>query len=353
LPSAADVLVGSIRIASTPFPQNPTSQRESFVWAWYPATCQASAKPSDYLPPIWLHAYRRDWAGQQLDLVHGHFFEKAPFSEAQKRFPVLLFSPGDGQLPSDYTALLEDLASYGYVILAAAHPFDTPLVVFPDGRVVRSSEKFQYERSKRMMVRAGDLISIVDHVAKESDKQDEFFSRLDLQKVAALGHSFGGAAAIQACALDSRLKAAMDLDGTVYGDVVTTGVRQPVFLLMGSLTERPRWLSPRQSLRFDADYDPGTLHEEMLLAHSTNYYRLTVGRLLHMNFSDKGFFFDAADRLAELLGARRNAKETIRLASTYARAFFGQCFMGVRSSGQELIPNSNPDMRLEVHGSGK
>jgi len=45
------------------------------------------------------------------------------------------------------------------------------------------------------------------------------------------GHSFGGAAALEACRQDESCAGAADLDGTPFGPVVTAGLERPVLLL--------------------------------------------------------------------------------------------------------------------------
>ena len=56
---------------------------------------------------------------------------------------------------------------------------------------------------------------------------------LDLGRVALAGHSFGGAVAAEAMRLDQGVRAGVNLDGTMLGRVVDTGLDRP-FLLVGS-----------------------------------------------------------------------------------------------------------------------
>src|SRR5258708_23705191 len=334
-----------------PLSPDSSSGREIFVWAWYPAAPRTDSRPAQYLPPSWLQAYHLQRFEQKLDRVHAHAIDEAPISGIHQSYPVLIFSPGGGQLPTHYTALLEDLASHGYIILAVAHPFITPVVVFPDGRVARWGPGFvRMEAPEIVMIQAADLGSVADHAIREHDRNETFFAHIDPQRIGVFGHSLGGAAAAEACALDARLKAGMDLDGTVFGNVLTTGVRQPFFLMMAAGIPRPDLPGFRRPPpRFDPNHDKGTLHEDMFLEHSAIAYRLSVRRLSHMNFSDKGFFFEPEDRLAELLRIQMDAKQTTRLASGYIRAFFGEYLMAIHNPGGELDRAPNAQMNLEIH----
>jgi predicted dienelactone hydrolase len=64
-----------------------------------------------------------------------------------------------------------------------------------------------------------------------ADPSGRFVGKLDLQAIGVFGHSFGGASAAQTCRLDNRCKAGADLDGTLYGDVIQVGLKQPFIFL--------------------------------------------------------------------------------------------------------------------------
>ena len=51
---------------------------------------------------------------------------------------MVLFTPGYTATSSDYTFLMEDLASRGYVVGAIDHTYEATAVEFPGGGIVRS-----------------------------------------------------------------------------------------------------------------------------------------------------------------------------------------------------------------------
>ena len=63
--------------------------------------------------------------------------------------------------------------------------------------------------------------------------QGRLYGRLDLTRTAAIGHSLGGAIAMQVAWLDSRTKAAIDLDGWLFDAAGGGWIKQP-FLVIGS-----------------------------------------------------------------------------------------------------------------------
>ena len=64
-----------------------------------------------------------------------------------------------------------------------------------------------------------------------------------------LGHSFGGAAALEACRLDARLLACADLDGLPFGPVRTEGVGRPALVLLSQPVDSDAELAARGRTR--------------------------------------------------------------------------------------------------------
>lgn len=314
---------------------DPSASRELLAWVWYPATRTPASRVVDYLPPAWVKAVSRIPRGHPLDRVRAHALEGAPVADAQGEYPVLIFSPGLGNVPTNYTTLLEDIASHGYIVVAVAHPYSTPEVVFPDGRVVREAESrlpFRFDRV--VTVLAADLVSVLDYVTQLHDRGDSLFARADPRRVGVFGHSFGGAAAAQASAMDARFVAGADLDGTIFGPVTSGGLTQPFLLMMEDLhwTQRvrrkPKWMIVNRS---DA-----RRREISFIDASPSASWVDVAGVTHMNFADEAYFYSAKWRLLELLGARMDGRATQSLASVLLRAFFGRYLNGEESPGREL-----------------
>lgn len=331
-----------------PLAPDPAAKREMFVWAWYPAAKAPGAALAPYLPDAWLRQLHRGDEEQRLDRVHAHALEGAPVSDAEAAFPVLIFAPGMGMEPTHYTALAEEIASHGYVVIAVTHPYSTPAVVYPDGRVARAEEsRVPFAWLTMVPIFGADLVSVLDHVVAEHDRGDAFFARLDPARVGVFGHSFGGAAAAEACRRDPRFRAGMDMDGSVFGEVLETGVRQPFLLMMRGLTRFDRLDNPHP--RFYPDRDQAYLHERRLFERSPTAWYLTVRGLAHMNFADQAYWFDPQARVMEMTGARLDGYRTQATASAYVRAFFGRYLRGEESPGRELERSPFSWATLESH----
>jgi predicted dienelactone hydrolase len=113
------------------------------VLAWYPAVAPHRNERAPYLREG-LAEVRTfatllrvpDTAFDALARVRTHAELDAAPADTAGQFPVLVFSHGYAGIPSAYTALLEDLASHGYVVLSIVHPYEATAATLPDGRVV-------------------------------------------------------------------------------------------------------------------------------------------------------------------------------------------------------------------------
>src|SRR5205085_5026047 len=147
--------------------------------------------------------------------------------------PVLLYSPGSSEMRSDATALVENLASEGFVVVAIDHTHESQLVQFPDGRLVRGTfvDTGPASNLRALQVRVADTRFVLDQLAS-LDRRGVFARRLNLARVGMFGFSLGGATAAATMRTDRRLKAGADLDGSLYGPVAHQGGLRRPFLLM-------------------------------------------------------------------------------------------------------------------------
>ncbi len=133
---------------SRPDPDSPSGHREIAVWLWYPASpkkgCEAAewmqGKWGELLLPYYLSKHKS--AGtflpevearlkdHPISTIRTHAYPDAPILHGKKKFPVLLFEPGFGELPFFYTTLIEDLASHGYVVAGTIPTYYTHYNVF-------------------------------------------------------------------------------------------------------------------------------------------------------------------------------------------------------------------------------
>src|SRR5215213_11145711 len=109
--------------------------------------------PRPYLPGLW-----GDLVGDALALdlsrITVHAVEDAPVAADEPRYPLVLLSPGSGIMPAVYTALAEELASHGFIVVGVNHTYNASVTVFADGRVVPAAPEAQPQPTEMDAMRA-------------------------------------------------------------------------------------------------------------------------------------------------------------------------------------------------------
>jgi len=236
--------------AIDPLAPTPGTSREILAWLWHPAVTGSSTTVDDYAPASMLAAAGRptfpfSFLYRDRSKVHPHSIRNANLPPGES-FPVVILTGPAGPGIS-YTALAEDLASHGYVVVGVDAPYRSDIVVFPDGRVIRRTEQNDLEAypdqelprvaPKLLTAWVSDISFALDRLTmlNASDPSGKFTGHLDLTRVGIFGHSFGGAQATQFCHDDSRCRAAIDIDGALFGNVIREGVPKP-FMFLISMT---------------------------------------------------------------------------------------------------------------------
>ncbi|MBG0564771.1 alpha/beta hydrolase family protein [Actinoplanes aureus] len=235
------------RSRTDPYAPDPAEPRSLVIWIWYPAQ-PSSGPPAGYLPGAWQAA--AEMLGILAAGLTAHSVDGAPLAAGQAGYPVVLLSPS-GFPPLLLSGIAEELASQGFVVAGINHTYETAVTVFPDGRTVPVNPAaiagalgpqtgthpavFQ-QRADVCRFKAADLAFVADRLA-ELDADDMFAGRLDLSRLTAVGHSFGGAAALHWCREDPRCIAAVNLDGAVWTEVGREGVPRPVLQVLAQHAE--------------------------------------------------------------------------------------------------------------------
>jgi pimeloyl-ACP methyl ester carboxylesterase len=338
---------------------SPGTKREVVVWIWYPAEVTDSGAPVEYLPAAWRRALAESsgvlmsrFLTRDPAVVRAHARSDPAVSSEESPYPVVIMRAGGGALTTDFTTLAEDLASHGYVVVGFDAPYRTFVVVLPDGRVVArppedNPENLGAGEASRLIDRllpmwTRDTSFVVGRLERldAAGPSGRFTGRLDLGRLGMLGHSFGGATALQFCHDDPRCRAGIDLDGAPRGSVVRDGPTQPFMFV---LSDHSRELSDPSSQRILADI-------------RSIYARLPNGRLMvtlrganHFSFSDEILLKSHyVVGLARLLGfGRLEGRRGLAITAEYVHTFFDVYLKGAPVDRLTSLSRRYPEVDVE------
>jgi len=219
-------------------------KRELLVRFWYPTASVTCARAEYTSPKVW--AYLSQATGIQLPLVTTHSCVDA--AVAPGLHPLIVFSHGYTGMLTDCTFIFEELASLGYVTASIAHANESTAVEFPDGRLVISAfgsyllprtlhvDVASIERARS--ARTADISFLLDQLwALNTTLRGPFHNSLDLARIGIMGHSLGGETALRALQQDSRIRAAIWIDGVISKDSLSD-TSKPVLLVAAG---RDQW----------------------------------------------------------------------------------------------------------------
>ncbi|MFD6588756.1 alpha/beta hydrolase family protein [Streptomyces anulatus] len=241
---------------------------------------------------------------------------------APGRFPLVLLSPGFGTPRATLTGLAEELASRGYVVATADHPYESTGTQLPDGRVLTCAAcdkvDAQPDQAARREVladvsagRADDFSFLLDRLTGP-DPAWRHSRTIDPRRVGMAGHSIGGNAASSTMAADHRVDAGVNMDGTFFDPAPVRGLDGRPFLMLGT----------------DPGHGPGTDESwDDAWARLDGFKRwLTVRDSGHFTFTD-------IPEIGEQLGiedpdAPLSAARSTTITRSYVTAFFDRSLRG-------------------------
>ncbi|MBI3681181.1 MAG: family membership [Acidobacteria bacterium] len=338
----------------------PGTKRELLVWIWYPSAAGQSVAMDDYVP-----AQMRVAAGpasgpwrlltRDASKVHSHSTRDSDVSPQQRSYPVVIMRAGASAGVVGYSALAEDLASHGYVVVGFDAPYRTGLVVFPDGRVMRRTPENNPElcagqeqaqqagcMNKLLAAWTADIAFVLDRLQRlnSSEASGKFTGRLDLTRVGVFGHSFGGATAAQFCHDDSRCKAGIDVDGQPFGSVIQAGLHQPFMFLLSDHGDSSDAVSRQILANIQSIYD--RLPPDGRL-------RIAIRGANHFTFSDDGALLKSrvVRRTLRMLGMLGiDGRRQLAVTAYCVHSFFDAYLKGASVSRLKISSPLYPEIQV-------
>jgi Platelet-activating factor acetylhydrolase, isoform II len=295
-----------------------------------------------------------------VDFPVTHATRGAPVDLSGRKYPVVLFTPARGDIREQGTALAEDLASHGYIVVTFGSTYEAFGVEFPGGRIELECERnprpelvdcssMQQPPPKELKLRRMDAQFVLNQletlarwgVTPDLDQHalpPGLHASLNLDKIGIFGHSLGGAVATHAMANDRRFDAGLNLDGGIDS------------ILEDFNTQPPPGLSPEEQQAFE---------ESALAAIASLATRLSEGGRPFMNMMTPATAPPVED--PHLIGGGRaftfhrnlsGFKPFLQVAGTAHGSFTDAMWMYPQLAAAGLIPwMTTPDGRQSVEGA--
>ncbi|HLW08203.1 MAG TPA: hypothetical protein VKY45_11640 [Marinilabiliaceae bacterium] len=334
--------------------------REIYVKIWYPVRAEGEYEYeyflNDYPTKVVADIFKS--VGLDRDLVdiikqtQTHSLSEDFELPSGQKFPVILFNPGFYFGMSDfYTAIIENLASHGYIVCCINHPYEQPFVESSGKDAYMKKKKAQLaylplflmekfrnfkidtdeeiEATTRLYLKklkrfdkilrrwTADNDFFISYLEKVSNSptSPSLFAGMNLDRMGVLGQSVGGSVSGQLCLQNSeRIKAGINLDCFQFGDMIDEPLQTP-FMLMQS-EHYPLWILGNSVVYRN---------------HQSDFYRTTIKNARHFVFSDASFLdLISAEDKKKMIG-NIEGNETVQLINNYILEFFNSYLLGESS----------------------
>jgi len=332
------------------FTSDKNDKRELMVQIWYPADITAKGKTQTYRSDI--HAFAEGYHKiyglpkmlfHSIGYVKTHAIENVQMSSVEQSYPVLIFSHGLGGNRMQNMFQVEQFVSQGYILVGIDHTYNSTATIFPDGRVaplIVQNNMAISDLDKASPQWVADVKFVLDQVEKlaANDPEQRFTGRMDMDHVGMFGHSYGGATSVQVLMTDYRIKAAINMDGALYGElrVPEEGLKKP-FLMMSADSTLENLQTSNDQFDYAKDIYPRFNH----ITKGGNYWMI-LNQTNHMTFTD----FVLSSPLFQLKQGR-DIREAHQLINDYSRDFFDHYLRNKPFQLLEQHIGDNPDFTIK------
>jgi len=324
---------------------NLTKQPRTLVTEiWYPATDSARRLPlnkySDFTPggvtPAIDELIRKSYKMSAAEIDKVYFNEAHRNASVRKgRFPLVIFSHGNGGSRNQNTFWCDYLASHGYIVVSPDHTGNARWTVIDGKPIVFQAS----ERPNSAKDRPIDVSFLLDQMIRWDKGDDKRFGRhIDVENCAITGMSFGSFTAHWASDADPRFKAVIAMSGAPASH---TNLSVPTLRMLGT-EDRTLGASGNAAIRDNHARHTGPAF--LLELKNGGHYSFTDMFKINKNFGD-----------GVGAGKRRDTNEpfaftsmetTYKIVNSYSVAFLGYYLKGEKEYLTFLSKNHWPDVLI-------
>lgn len=332
---------------------------------WYPATEESRNLPKNKFSDFMFRGQVKDLDGSLKEFFSEGLaevdkrFQNKSIRDAQPRdgkFPLIVFSHGNGGVRAQNAYWCEHLASHGYIVLSPDHTGNCAATVV-NGKVIRYNPGSMALAAKDRPKDVSFLLDRAEAFARGEDSR--FAGRIDLEHIGVAGHSFGGFTSAAIIEKDPRVDAIIPMT-PVWP--VRTNYTTPVLIYVATEDKTIGAFGNQQvRQRFDESKGPAYFVE----VPDGGHFTFTEMFQLNPNFGDgigKGKRITKPEEEVAYLPMAISYE----IAQSYSTAFFGvylkgqagyKEFLHANHYGDKIIykfsePESQPGGNGSVAGGG-
>lgn len=222
-------LIDTHRIESN----NPNAHRELMLYIWYPTNNPIKIPQTPYdhdalenaLEFIHNQSGIPFWCLSGLKKTKTYAKAHQPIASSKTKYPIIIISHGAGPMIQQYSALCEELASHGYIVVGINCPYMAPITKFPDNRIIKGllnikktegKEAAKIWKKEQFEIAVQDIGFVLNSLTELNTQSSwPLYNKLDLDHIGICGHSAGGTLAMRMCLEDGRFKAGVALDSEI------------------------------------------------------------------------------------------------------------------------------------------
>jgi predicted dienelactone hydrolase len=333
------VLVDTNRVDS--FTKQP---RTLVTEIWYPATDEARRMPknkySDFIPggvtPEIDALIKSTYKMSAVEIDKIYWNEAHRNAGVRKgRFPLVVFSHGNGGSRNQNTFWCDYLASHGYIVVSADHTGNARWTII-NGKPIQAQGS---ERANSAKDRPLDVSFLLDQMILWDKGGDKRFSgRIDTGHAAITGMSFGSFTAHWASDKDPRFKAVIAMSGAPASH---TNLTVPSLRMLGT---EDRTIGVAGNIAIRDNHAKHTGPSYLLELKNGGHYSFTDMFKINKHFGDgvgEGKRRDSSEPF-EFTGM----EATYKIINAYSVAFLGYYLRGEKEYSTFLSENHWPDVMI-------
>ncbi|MGG3308157.1 dienelactone hydrolase family protein [Paenibacillus lautus] len=340
--------------------EDQSDKRELMVQFWYPTENMKNNKRDTLFPnnkemfKTYIQSFSTSLKLPEFVLDYWKYsqtnsYENVEILPSASPYPVVLLSHGMGTSRVLQASQAENLASHGFIVATIDHTYSTFATLFPDGRVTGYTTKMTTIDDRREIgdIWTKDVEFVINQIEKLNSGaiESQFKGKMDLNNIGAMGHSFGGATAFNATYLDPRIKAGVNMDGSLNEVENRDDINKPfMFIRSGGFKD---WLVNFENDRNSDNEVNKFLSDELhimknVIEHGGNV--IYIEGTQHFNFTDLQFYSELV-KLSGITGDI-NGKRGSSIVNQYVLDFFNKQLKGTGGTLIEGPSDKYPEVKF-------